>query len=453
MKYFSTTIFAALCTLILFGCTINPFSVKTDDREDDFEITAESVGTLVFQSIDEMQSTVDNLSVQNPASANLMSLSSFPLVSLDAQAVLGKKSASGGFNIDTIDGRIKITVTTSTLLYSKYDTIEVLMDGTVFDGVEGNESIIDFRGAKNYKNGTLEYYKIKDSDGDGIINGTLPHQKALLTIQTVYTKSVLGHPAGESVKTLIEVGAGKDNKFGSETDTAAQADNLIFEASWIKIQNSDTVAYVLFEDADGDGVVAAGCIGTIDVRILQRHNPLKPLVEYEKASLRIERDSSGKERTVRIGIEEKLLTGRLNRIWAVDQTGDSTIDPGDTAFIHFATNSPAVDDSEITAHAILKVDPGENLTDSSDNLLIEIQLEKSFRSGRLDSLQFHCVFDPPLSHGESPRGGSFEFKAMFRNGKTATLDGSFEVGVIKATFTGPEGNVVEVTLREGENQL
>ncbi|MBN1309527.1 MAG: hypothetical protein JXA18_16525 [Chitinispirillaceae bacterium] len=450
MKSLKIIITALAGALFLTSCSLNPFSSKTED-EDNVEVTPEGVGAITFQSISEAQTAGNLLSMENPAPSNLLERSTLPRFSADAQQGLGKKSTADGFTIDTVDGKVRVIVATTVLFGTRYDTIEMMMDATVFDGIDGNESIIGFHGSMVHTNGTIDYYAIEDRDGDDIINGASAPQKVAFTVHTVYTKNVVGHPAGESALLSLEVGAGDDNDFGDETDTAAQADNLIYSASWIKMRDDDTLAYAFYEDADGDGVIAATGEGTVDVRFFEKDNPLKPLMEYGRATLRIERDGEGKERTVRFTAEEKFITGRLNRVWVVDESGDSTVGIGEIALVHFATNSPAVVDSEITARAVFTIDPGEDFGDVSDNLLMEMLLAKSFRFGRLDSMDFHCTFDPSVPHGQKATAGSFELTAQYRNGQTATLVGSFSAGVIEATYTGPQGNVTEVMLKEGES--
>ena len=431
--------------LFVTGCAVNPVT-QTTDSADGITVSAESVGTLTFQSIDEAQLAENLLALENPAPENLFALSSLPDVASDAGSGLGKKSASTAFSIDTIDGKIRLAWTTPLPAATKYDTTEVVMDATVFDGIDGNESIVGLHGSIVHTNGTTDYYAIEDRDGDNIINGTTAGQKAAFTSTTVFTENALGHSAGESVEFSFEVGAGDDNDFGDDNNTAARADNLIYRAAWVRMLDGDSISYAFYEDADGDGVIAATGEGTMDVRFFEKDNPLKPLVDYGKAILRIERDARDVERTVRLAAEEKLVTGRLNRVWVVDESGDSTISAGETALVHFATNSPAVADSETTAQAVITVDPGQNLGEESDNRLRGLLLAKSYRFGVLDSMQFSCTFDPAVPHGEEPTAGSFELQAIYRNGKTASLAGTFENDVINATYTGPEGNEQEVVL-------
>jgi hypothetical protein len=431
--------------LILAGCSNSPMLTQTEDVTD-ITITAESTGDLTFQSIGETRAAENLLAMSNPAPENLLDQPGLPSTLSGTKPSLAKNSAGAGFTIDTINGKIRVTTVTPGLLSTRYDTFELVMDETVFDAVEGNESITGLYGATVNIAGTIEYYTAQDRDGDKIINGKTGTQRASLRIRTVYTKDILGFRNGEETMVYFDADGGLDNDFDTK------ADNRLYHVSWVKLDGDDTLAYAFYDDADGDGVIAATGEGTIDVRFYESGNPLKPLVDYGKATIRLERDANGKDRTAQFSAEEKLVTGRLNRVWVVDESGDPTISAGEIAIVHFATNSPAVADSEITAQAVFTIDPGEDLGDESDNLLHEIALAKSFRFGALDTMTFHCTFEPPVLHGREPTSGAFELTATYRNGKTASLVGTFTTGVLKATYTGPEGNVTEVTLREGENK-
>jgi hypothetical protein len=429
--------------LVLSGCTNNP--VTSNPRgEQSTTISAENAGALTFESIDEADDAQEMLAISSPAPEDLFDLSVIP--SLDPAGTLSKKQQSGDqeITIDSSDGVLHIYATASSDAGTKSDTLDLILDATITDELEGNESIISLRGTVVSSNGNSVSYLVEDRDGDGIINGPEPPQKAALVITSCFAVSSLAYKAGKCTIAEFEVDAGDDNDFDTDSD------NRIYNVSWVKVNGDDTLAYAFFTDADGDGIITETGEGTVDIQFYDKDNPLMPLVDYGKVTARIERDADGKEITIRYAAEQKLVTGRLNRAWVTTSSGDSTITAGEMVHLHFATNSPAVSDSEITAQALLVIDPGENFGDVTDNSLHEITLAKSYRLGLADSATFHCTFDPPVPNGEEPEGGTFELETIWQNGKESTLVGTFSDGVIEATFTGPEGKVTEVTLKEGE---
>lgn len=429
--------------LILSGCTHNPVT-SNPGGDESTTISAKNAGVLAFQSISEADDAQEMLAISSPVPEDFFDLSAIP--SLDPGITLSKKQQSGDQEItfDSSDGLLYIYINASGDAGTKSDTLELTLDETITDEIEGNESIISLRGTVVGNNGNSVSYLVEDRDGDGIINGAEASQKAVLVITSCFAVSSLTYKAGESSVAEFEVDAGEDNDFDTDSD------NRIHNASLVKLCGDDTLAYAFFTDADGDGIITETGEGTVDIRFFEKDNPLRPFVEYGKVTARIERDAEGRELTVRYTAEQKLITGRLNRAWVTTPSGDSTITAGEMVYLHFVTNSPAVSDSEITALALLVIDPGENFGDVTDNRLHEITLAKSYRLGPADSVTFHSSFDPPVPSGEDPVGGTFELETIWRNGKESSLVGTFSEGVIKATFTGPEGKVVEVTLKEEE---
>lgn len=424
------------------GCSLNPLTSDKSDNTGEISITSESVGEVAYQSIDETGAPPELLSITSPAPSNLLEQTAIPEFKVDTKQSLGKKNAASSFALDTIDDTLRIALTTVGILQNKYDTIDVLLDATAFDDIEGNETLLKLFGSTVYTNGTVESYRIEDRDGDGIINGSdTPPNRAALQFTTTYTNDILGHKKGEVTTACLEADAGADNDFGTE------GDNNLYSASWIKTMRDDTIACAYVEDADGDSRISSTGAGTSRVRFFEKDNPLKPFVDYGKAVITVERDEQGTERTVSFYAEEKLVTGRLNRVRVTNDAGDILLTKGEMAQVQFATNSPSVADSEITAQAVYLIDPGDNLGDVSDNVLHEITLAKSYRFGRLDTVTFHSALAPPVPNGENPTAGTFELTATFRNGKDASLVGTFEERVIKGTYTGPEGNESEVVLR------
>ena len=423
LKFKSLVVLPFLSGLLLWnGCSTN--SPVSTEPQQEISISPEFVATLTFQSLAETGNTADLLDISNPAPSSMLSSPQVPQLSL-GKHLLAKSQAGLTINIDTLDEFIRICSRDSSLGYVKADTVEFL------PGVTGNEKIISIRGSTVYITGKTEFYDVKDLDGDDMLNGDTPLQSLQLITITTFGANLTTNKAGQIEYLSVAVDAGEDNDFSSDSD------NRILDAEWIKSLGHDTLGHVRYSDADGDGIISAET-GSLDIFLYESKNPFKPLVDYSKIIMRIEK-TNGTERTIRFCAEKKYNSGRLNRVWVLDSTGDSSISIGEKAYIHLATNSPSVADSEITAQILYVIDPGADMTLLSDNLLYGLEFTKTYRLGIVKDLQFSFTADPPAGYGEDASGGSFRIDVLFVNDKTASLSGTFSQGELDATYINPDG--------------
>ena len=430
--------FAAISLLALTSCNRNPISSDEDDNTTT-TVSADEAGTIAFATMSESSEINEVLSTENPAPADLYSQAALPDVASDISQTLNKTTAGTTISLDTLENDvIQIAITTEGDAAIRYDTIEAVLNETVFDAIEGNESLIAVYGAVEYNSGMHSSYLITDTDGDGIINSSTGEQHASLTIYSITDNN---NASAVETYTAFEVGSGADNDFDAESD------NVLYSATWTQLKAGDTIAYARFTNAS-DGIVAATGEGTVDISFYRTVFPFRPFLEYRKVYCTIQQNADGKKETLSFSAEEHYSTGRTNRLVIKDDDGSTTITPNSTAHAYFTTNNPAVSDSEITAQIHLVFDPGNNLCDETDNYLQEATFEKSYRLGALDSLNLHYTFSPAVAFGSEPESGSFELEARYRNGKDATLTGTFDNGTIEATFTGPEGKTTEVKIEK-----
>ncbi len=66
------------------------------------------------------------------------------------------------------------------------------------------------------------------------------------------------------------------------------------------------------------------------------------------------------------------------------------------------------------------------------------------RFGKVKKAEFHFVAKDPVPHGQDPKNGKVDIEVVYRNGKTWSLTGTFDEGMLDATITGPEGNTLSV---------
>lgn len=428
----------ALSLITLTSCNRNPVS-SSDDDVSTTTINGNQAGNITFATISETSDVNELLTTENPAPEDLFSQATLPETASDLDQPLSKTASGTTITLDTIDGVLRLAITTTKLTTTHYDTIDVVLDETVFDEIKDNESIIAVYGSVVYNSGMITSYRVTETDGDGIINSDLTPQRATISFYSTTDKN--SSNALETY-TVFDVGSGDDNDFNAEED------NVLYSAVWTQIKSGDTLAYACFTDATGDGIAATTGAGTIDITFYRSAFPLRPLVEYRKIECTVKQNANGEKETVSFSAEEKLSTGRMSRLYVEDDEGNGTITPNTMTHVYFTTNSPAVADSEVTAQIHLVVDPGDNLLDETDNLLHEATFEKSFRLGAIDSLNLHYSFSPAVPFSNEPESGSFKLEAQFRNGKDATLEGTFDNGTIEATFTGPEGKVTQVTVNK-----
>jgi hypothetical protein len=441
-RYAKQTLFLISGSILaLTGCSNNPISSSTNTNTEPETISSALVGKLAFENITQNSQTTSSISIENPAPANILTPPSIP----STQVNLAKRSAlaktlEGSIKIDSVHNTITFTSSKTVLGVVQSDTAVIALNSAALDNIENNETILIYRGAREYPS-KIENYAIIDLDGDGVINGLSAHQQITISTTTKYLSATIGHKTGETELLQISVNAGADNNLQTEPD------NGITMALWSRVIGSDTLAFVKYSDADGDGIISQnGVPSTIDIYIYESGNPFKPLVKYGKLTSRIVRAADGTEKAVRYAAEEMFYSGRLNKAWAVDSTGDSTISSGELAYLHLTTSSPSVTDTEVTTEVILVVDPGIDLGNTTDNILHEIHITKDNRIGIVRKLKIDFVANPPIPDGKAATGGTFELNAECINSKSVSLKGTFHESYLDATYTGPDGVATHLTI-------
>lgn len=375
---------------------------------------------------------------------------SAPALTLSAQAgLLGKSAAlpklakraeqSGAgleFKIDLEDtarGYVTLTASAVNALQSVHDTVVARWDEQARDDLTDNENVIRYKHVVTNALGRTEILEISDADGDGIVTPAAGADNQARFVFTVVQQGV-------AEKADLVIGAGPDGDFDGE------ADNTVHRAEWTRTRGGKEIARGEFLDADGDGLVgdnARTCVTL--VKWFEIDPADRPLVKKQtaEARLRVFANKAGDE-PVSFAFTEELKTGRVNSLSIRNRHGESEIIKGDTLWVTLATAKAADDDTLRHADLVFVMNPGEDLKSESDDVCYAIHVKTGKKRGFERSAEFHFIAGEPVPHGQDPESGTFEGRATYANGKSASLEGSFSPEGFKAEFTGPEGNTVTV---------
>lgn len=334
---------------------------------------------------------------------------------------------------DTAKGYATVTAETPGLLVTNYDTAMVKWDEKARDSVKDNENIISFKHVTVHVGGKVETLVITDADDNGQVT---PVAGVNNQAHFVFTTSL-----GGVVETAdLIVGSGPDDDFDDESD------NTVYKALWTRVKGGVTVSRGEFLDGDGDGKVGDNSIEQVAIaKWFEMHPAGKPLVlkATAEAKLRIFANKAGDE-PIAFTCTEEMISGRVNSVSMKNRNGTADIIKGDTLWVKIETTKAAADDTLRHAEIVIVMNPGQDLKSESDDLCYAIHIRTEKKLGFERSAEFNFVAGEPVPHGQDPVSGTFDGKATYANGKSATLKGSFSPSGFSAEFTGPEGNTVKV---------
>lgn len=341
---------------------------------------------------------------------------------------------------DTAEGYATLTLETSSLLTDTWDTVVVKWDDKARDAVKDNENILRYKRVAAHAGGKVETLVITDADGDGTVNAAPGSGNRA---RFVFSTALAG-----TVETAdLIVGAGADNDFDAESD------NTVHKALWTRTKAGVETARGEFLDGDGDGTVGDNSKDGLVIAKWFEQNPAgRPLVRKvtAEAKLKVFANKAGDE-PVSFSASEELVTGRVNAISMKNRHGTADILRNDTLWVTIETTKAAAGDTLKHAELVVVMNPGNDLKSEADDLCYAIHVKTQKKFGFERNAEFHFVAGQPVPHGQEPVSGTFEGKAVYANGQTATLKGSFSPSGFSAEFTGPEGNTVKVELtRSGD---
>lgn len=355
---------------------------------------------------------------------------------LKKSAALPKRAAGAPLEVDysdTADGIVTVTNVTPGLLMTSYDTAVIKYDDKWKDGLPDNENVVRFKRVNVHTFGKVETATFEDADDNGIVNA----------VAGVNNKVKLGFTTSQGgvVETAVLVaGSGPDNDFDAE------GDNTLYQAVWKKTKGGALVAEGEYKDGDNDGKVGDNAIDQVVLATWFEMNPAgKPFVKKATATakVRLFAHQAGDE-PVSFSYTEELITGRVNAVSLRNRDGGSDIIKNDTLWVKIETTKSAATDTLQHAEITVVMNPGNDLKNDTDDVCYAFHIKTQKRFGFERSAEFNFVAGEPVPHGEDAKSGSFDGKATYANGQSATLKGSFSPDGFSAEFTGPEGNTVKV---------
>jgi hypothetical protein len=334
---------------------------------------------------------------------------------------------------DTGKGYATLYSETKGLLVNIKDTAVIKWDDNARDTVKDNENALSFKRISTYIGGKVETVVFSDADGDKQVTA-VPGRNNKVKLEFTVEDN------GAIEKTTLVVGAGLDADFDEE------GDNTILQADWIKTKAGVTTGTGSYTDADGDGVITDNSKTCIVLAKYSEFEPKdRPLIKKAdfEAKVRVLADKAGDE-PVTFSYEETTRFGRTNKVGIKNRAGGTEIVKGDTMTVHLETTVTLAEDTLKSAVVEFVMNMGQDLKSDTDDVCYAIHVKTSKRFGLEREAEFNFISGQPIPHGAEPVAGTFDGKATYANGKSATLSGSFSPQGFSVKYTGPEGNTVTV---------
>jgi hypothetical protein len=321
---------------------------------------------------------------------------------------------------DTAAGYITFTGTQTFLWGTQTDTVRL-----GWRSGSADTAIVHWlRGSKTSNSGITDRYSLVPESGTSISSG-----RAWMESRRTFTGGLV-----HEVKMLADPGL--DGSWNTE------ANNRIWNISWRKIKGGDTLSRAQAANADSTlpltgakRLVASAWEGAVPAHPLQKSRSWNLVAEINGTDTAIVSLSA-----VRIG-----KFGRIDSVTTRNVNGSAFTAIGDTAilrhFVQYAGQSNS--DTLLSREATLKVRLVNGLG-KPGNTLLGASERRDHRIGAVANSSFRWDALTEVPEGSSPVDGKLLYIANLRDGRKATLDGSFVNGVIDATWTAPDGTVTTI---------
>lgn len=315
------------------------------------------------------------------------------------------------------------------ILKDTKDTVSFCVNA---DKADTTKRIVRYKSISTFKaTGRVESVEISDADGDELINPVAGRVSKVYFHSTV--KDSGWFQEGQAV-----VGAGPDGNLDAE------ADNLTYEALWVKTQGNDTLGMAAYTDADGDGVA------------VDNSKPSKvKLVFYQKGPTQDDANAVWSRitlvMTVRYHVDAKEVHGfraesetqggRLNSAVILDH-GSEDIDPKDTLEVRFLTTGTAAADTLDTLRTTLVMSTGADWDAKTDDSIYAIHVISKKKNLEEKSATFDFVSDKPILSGRDAESGTLVMHVDYADGTSVDVDGKITATTVDVTAALRDGSRV-----------
>ena len=390
------------------------------------DLSSSTMAGLAFAQAGSLDSANDVLEGIDLSAPSASGPSTATVASLPAAARFAGRAAGSGVEIlagltDTAKGWIVIASTKAIVGGSETDTAKLGWKAGAVDTTR----IYWLKGSKSYLGGASEQFSLKPVTPDGLLS----QGRAWMESRSVLASGIASH-----VKMLAD--AGPDGSFSTE------ADNRIWSLSWERLNGADTLARAQIANVD----TALPLTGATSFRASawEGRTALHPL--QKNRTWEVVGKVQGNDTVMTSLVATRLgIYGRIDSVTTRNVNGTAFAGKGDTALIrHFVqyagqTNS----DTLLSEEATLKVRLATGLG-KAGNFLQGIDARRDHRLGTVATTTFSWKAVTEVSDGAQPSDGSILLVATLRDGRKATLAGTFGNGVIDATWTAPDGTVTTV---------
>ncbi len=438
-----------LGTLLLISACVDINSNNKDQKESS---SVEEIGNIAFSNIKNVNGLTQTL---NASGAPTLSSSSGLMKTAVPRRSLAKMAAEGVNETVVVDssdmeqkGEITVTITNKEVNKESVVELRIKCQSNANTCAQSPTNIVYLKSSTtNTLTGKNENLEITDLDGDGIVNGEAQYSnKAKVIIKSTY--QFLGSEFEES--THIEVTSGPDKDFGDkDKNPAAEKDNQILSMNWEKKRNGSLIESAEYKDADGDGYIVdpnTTSPSLVDLSLYESGKVFKPFVANSRLEIKIElAPENPKGRIVAMSAVENMKNGRVNRISIENTDGSGIIKPNSDVNITLSTDFPVNEDTLLNSEVRILLNVGSGLEDSTDNLLKEIHASHEAKIGPITKAQFDFIANPPVPHGQDPKGGTVNMMVDFRNGESFTVTGEFSPSSLTLNIKDSKGNTFKGT--------
>ncbi|HNY30880.1 MAG TPA: hypothetical protein PKO15_08330 [Fibrobacteria bacterium] len=251
-------------------------------------------------------------------------------------------------------------------------------------------------------------------------------------VDAPYSATILRQDArtGIEAKGLLTGNAGADGRIFED------ADNNVASLSLVRLRNGDTLTAAHARGLGEGSFLKSPKVDTARIVMnMTEHTLLGGRRQVRLIAVATPKDTA----IVGLQGEHRWANGRVATLSLSNGHGDSLVRKGDTAVLVHHVAWPA-GDSTGTAHTELRVDPGTGLG-RADNRNLSLSGYRLFVRGPISKTEFSVVSPSGWQGDAKPVDGTFQWQATVRDGRKATLDGTFTATGLKGTWTDLDGAV------------